>query len=369
MGIRYRCLAGLLAALSLTWAAEPRKTRNVILVTADGLRWQELFTGIEPLLMNEKQAGMGEAQERRTRLWRATPEERREALLPFFWTTLARRGVVLGNRNKNSPVKVSNAYRVSYPGYSEILTGRAQDATIRGNDRIQNPSPTVLEFLREKFRLAPAQVALFASWDMFPYIGQHRPGSIFVNAGYSEATPAESGPRFRELNRLQVRMLTPWDSVRHDYITFELALEYMRTAHPRVVHIALGETDDWAHDGRYDRVLDLIGYFDACLRRLWRAVESLEFYRDATSIVVTVDHGRGVLLSDWQSHGSKVAGAEQIWIAIAGPDTPPQGELSNTPEYLQRDIAPTMLDLLGIDYREYKGALGKPIPQATGRKK
>lgn len=361
-------LTGLLVVVSLAAGAEARKTRNIILVTADGLRWQEVFSGIDPLLMNEKQAGMGEAKALRTRLWSSTPEARRAALMPFLWSALASRGVILGNVNKKSSVKVSNAYRVSYPGYSEILTGRAQDSAIRGNDKIQNPTPTVLEFLRARLRLPVPGVALFASWDTLPFIGEHKPGSIFINAGYSDVTIPVGVPRFRELNRLQFRVLTPWESVRHDYITFEMALEYLRTAQPRVLHISLGETDDWAHDKRYDRVLDTIGYFDACLRRLWNAVDSLGFYRNTTTIIVTVDHGRGSTLSDWHSHGEKVKGAEQIWVAIAGPNTPAAGELSNTPEFFQRDVAPTMLDLMGIDYQEYQGVLGKPIPYATGKR-
>jgi len=34
----------------------------------------------------------------------------------------------------------------------------------------------------------------------------------------------------------------------------------------------------------------------------------------------------------------------------------------------QRDIAPTILDLMGIDYREYDGVLGKPIELAIAGK-
>jgi bisphosphoglycerate-independent phosphoglycerate mutase (AlkP superfamily) len=168
----------------------------------------------------------------------------------------------------------------------------------------------------------------------------------------------------KELSELQTRIMTPWDTVRHDYITLEMALEHLRTVKPRVAYIALGETDDWAHDRRYDRVLQAIEYFDSALRELWNFLESSAQYRGTTSLIITVDHGRGSTLEDWSSHGSKVKGAEQIWIAIAGPDTPGRGELSNTAPVFQRDVAPTMLDLLGIDYREYKGVLGKPIAAA-----
>ena len=259
--------------ICFTCAAAPRQTKNVILVTADGLRWQDLFGGMDPMLKDEKSAGMDGAKELKAKLWKPTPDERRRALMPFFWTTLASKGVVLGNVQKGSSVRVTNAFRVSYPGYSEILTGRAQDEAIHGNDAVRNPTPTVLEFLRRKLGLAASQVALFGSWEMFHLIGEHDPGSIVINAGYRNYDGPHTSARMRYLSALQFEMLTPWTEERHDYITFEMALEYMRVAKPRVLHIAFDETDDWAHDKRYNRVLDAIGYLDRCLFKLWETIE------------------------------------------------------------------------------------------------
>src|SRR3981081_1502324 len=156
-------------------------------------------------------------------------------------------------------------------------------------------------------------------------------------------------------------MLTPWDSVRHDYLTFELAQDYLRTAHPRLMQISLGEMDDWAHDRRYDRVLETIGYFDECLKSLWTTLQSMPEYRGVTTMIVTVDHGRGPGLQDWHSHGQKIEGAEQIWLAAVGPDTAALGETHDTATVFQRDVAPTILDLLNINYRDYPGVQGHPI--------
>jgi hypothetical protein len=147
------------------------QTRNVILVTADGLRWQDLFPRNRLLLAREKSVSMDpsskDADARRGRY--AT----RESLAAFFWRTLAQNGVVLDD------VNVTNAYRVSYPGYSEILAGRASDDFINGNDPIQQPNETVLEFLRSKLSLPKDRVALFSSWDHLHYTAwfhrhQHR---------------------------------------------------------------------------------------------------------------------------------------------------------------------------------------------------
>ena len=359
--ILLRATALLFAAAVAVLAADRRQTENLILVTADGLRWQEVFRGIDPVLMNAKEAGMQNAGALRDKLWAESPEERRRLLLPFVWSELVGQGTILGNRDKGSPVRITNGYRVSYPGYSEILTGRAQDAAIRGNDAIQNPTETLLEFLQRKWGLRPGQAALFGSWSVFHSIGERRPGSIFINAGFRALEAADLSPRLRELSRMQFELLTPWPTVRHDYITFEMALEFLKTKRPRVMHVALGETDDWAHDRRYGLVLETAAYFDQCLQRLWETLQSMPAYRGKTTMLVTTDHGRGHTLENWHGHGDDVEGSDYIWIAAIGPDTPAAGEITSTQEVFQRDIAPTLLDLGGVDYREYPGVLGTPI--------
>jgi hypothetical protein len=340
-------LAAFLLA-SLLASADPPRTRNIVLVTADGLRWQDLLHGIDPLLAREKSVDMDpstkEADDRRRRY--AT----RESLAPFFWTTLAKNGLVL------TDVSVTNAYRVSYPGYSEILTGRTSDDVIKGNDPIQQPHETVLEFLKRMLALPTARVALFSSWDHFHYIAEHIPGSIFINAGYQDS------PFSPDLSRLQHIALSPWDEARHDAFTFEMALEYLKSVKPRVLDISFDETDDWAHAKRYDRVLDMIAITDGFLNRLWATLQSMPEYRNSTTLIVTSDHGRGSTLADWSRHGDKIAGADKIWLAVMGPDTPSAGEVNTHAE--QRDITPTIIKLLGLNPADYKGATGSPIPAA-----
>ena len=72
-----------------------------------------------------------------------------------------------------------------------------------------------------------------------------------------------------------------------------MALEYMHAVKPRVLYVSFDETDDWAHDHRYDRVLDSIAEFDGFLERLWNQIESMKEYRGHTTLIVTSDHGRG----------------------------------------------------------------------------
>ena len=354
--------AALTAALRAA-AATARKTQNLILVTSDGLRWQDFFTGIDPQLMNEKEAGMGEAAALRNRLWRASPEERRSVLMPFFWQTLAPQGVVLGNVNKGSSVRLTNAYHNSYPGYSELLTGRTQDDVIKGNNPIQNPTPSFLQYLKNRWRLPPEQAAVFASWDVFSFISETSPGEIFVNAGYHESPLPRNSQRVDFINQLQKQALYTEDSARHDVFTFDLAMEYLKSIKPRLLYIALDETDDWAHAKRYDRVLTSIEFLDHALREFSTWLQGDSKYRNTTTLIVTCDHGRGGTLEDWSKHGG-VPGDQQIWLAVIGPDTPSRRELKNTTPCFQRDIAPTALEILGVDYREFAGVKGSPIREA-----
>jgi bisphosphoglycerate-independent phosphoglycerate mutase (AlkP superfamily) len=183
---------------------------------------------------------------------------------------------------------------------------------------------------------------------------------VTINAGPQELENAAT-PRLRELNRIQFDLLTPWNSERHDYVTCEMAIEYLKTQKPRLLHLALGETDDWAHEKRYDRTLESIAYFDRCLRSLWQTVEALPEYSGRTGLVVTTDHGRGGTLADWSGHGTKVEGADRIWMALLGPDVRETGEAAGTSDKYQRDVAPTILQWLGLKLEEYSGMAGQPI--------
>ena len=356
----------LFVALAGLLSAADHKTQNLVLVTADGLRWQEVFRGIDPQLMIRKEAGMEKAVELRDSLWADSAEERRRLLFPFLWGELVPKGVIFGNPDRNSAVALLNQHHFSYPGYSEILTGRPQDDVIDSNDMRPNPSETVLEILRRKWDLPAEKVALFGSWSVFQGIGTHDPNAIFINAGYQAMPAAPGSDRLGQLSDLQFDLLTAWDTVRHDYITFELALEYLKTAKPRVLYIALGETDDWAHDRRYDRVLQTAKYFDACLKQLWETIQNDPDYRDRTTLLVATDHGRGATPEDWHGHGAKVVGAERVWLAAIGPDTPARGEVKDSPSLTQSDIAPTMLELAGIDYHGLEAVEGRPIGWIAG---
>ena len=120
-----RWCALLLLASALLGVAQaqsaPLKTRNVVLIVSDGLRWQEIFTGADPTLLNEKYGGIWDKEaDLRREFWRADPDERRKALFRSCGRTVATHGPDLRQPAKGSIARVTNGLAFSYPGYNEM---------------------------------------------------------------------------------------------------------------------------------------------------------------------------------------------------------------------------------------------------------
>ncbi len=295
------------------------KTRNIILVTTDGLRWQEVFNGADPAMLGAG-SGAKDLALLSAEFDRETPEERRKALMPFLWGTIAEKGQLFGDAGDE--VRVTNGRNFSYPGYNEILTGWA-DPRIDSNNKCPNMNTTVLEWLnrKEEFR---HRVAAFCSWDVFPYILNRWRSKVRVQAAWKNPSGKYLSDEERVIAQLMRESPRLWEECCFDTFTFRSAMGYLKRRRPRVMYIALGETDEWGHAGRYDQYLHAAHRVDTYLKTLWETVQSMPEYRDNTTIIVTTDHGRGTAPVDWKNHGAKIRGSDRIWIAVMGPDTHPR---------------------------------------------
>lgn len=327
------------------------RTENVVLVTLDGMRWQEVFGGADTALFRESKHYYADRAALARQFGQGTAQQRRQALMPFLWGTVARQGQLYGNRPAGSLVNVRNGMRFSYPGYNEILTGAADDARIRSNDTLPNPNVSVLEVLNQQpaFR---GRVAAFGSWQVFPFILNARRSGLPVNAGvrHGRATGPGLSERERLLNELLGSTPSPFGDERLDSFTQQYALEYLKKKKPRVLYISYGDTDEFAHAGEYGAYLHAARYCDDFLRQLWDYLQSDPQYRGKTTLLLTTDHGRGAAADgQWRGHGQDVAGADQIWLAALGPDTPPTGE-ARPGQLYQNQVAATLARLLGQAY-------------------
>ena len=354
----------LLPALALAVGAPAvaqLKTRNVVLIVSDGLRWQEIFTGADPALLNEKYGGIWESEASlRKSYWNDDPAVRRRLLFPFLWEVVAKQGQLLGNQTKGSIARVTNGLAFSYPGYNEMLTGHP-DPRINSNDYGPNPNVSVYEWLNQAPDLR-GHVAAFAAWHAFKDIFNEPRSHLVLQAGTMRPAPDGSGPRDALLERLyqQTIELEPgdaWDA----FLQIPL-IDYVKRARPRVLFVGYGETDWWGHIGHYDLVLQSAHRMDSFVRELWETMQAMPEYRGRTTFIITCDHGRGSGLEEWKEHGVNQHGSENIWVAAIGPDTPPLGERTGPPAVTQAQIAATVAALLGRDFRTVVPAAAPPLP-------
>ena len=355
-------ILSLLLPLFAASLACQRKTENVLLVTLDGLRWQDVFTGADNRMINKDDGGVKDPRLLRRDFYRGAPEVRRSLLMPFLWGVVAEQGQVFGDPSKNARAVVTNPHKFSYPGYSELLTGIA-DPSIDSNNKFPNPNTTVLEFLHGRPGFE-GRVAAFSGWDVHEYIVNEERSGIFCEVAWEPATVATSPQRLRELNRTAALLPRYWDEwFCFDAYTFERAREYLLAARPRVLYLALGETDEWAHARRYDMYLQMARRGDEMVRDLWETMQGLEQYRGKTTLILTVDHGRGRGPRDWTDHNAKVEGAEEVWMAVLGPDTPPLGVREDV-QATQAMIAGTVAAALGADLQQAVPEAAGPLPGA-----
>jgi hypothetical protein len=330
---------------------QAQQAENIIIITTDGFRWQELFKGMDSAIANDPKFNQGDSSYIFERYWNNDENERRKKLMPFFWKTIANHGQIYGNRKFDNKISNANPYWFSYPGYSEIMTGFA-DTAINSNEFPPNPHVTILEFLNQQPKFKN-KVAAFGAWDAFDRIlNQQRSGlpvfSAFDTVGGKKPTANE-----KLINAMMLDSYRPFGNAEClDVFTHYAAMEYLKTKKPKVLYISYGETDEWAHHGYYRSYLDAAYLVDKWIKEIWTFVQSDPQYKNKTALFFTTDHGRGdIIKKEWRDHGSKVTDAYQIWFAAMGTGVNGGGEQKNHDQYYQDQFAQTIAKLLGVTYK------------------
>jgi hypothetical protein len=339
------CIVLLTFLISVQKISAQLRTENLVIVTLDGMRWQEVFAGADSALLKNKiftKDSFGAS----SKFWNDNVEKRRENLFPFLWSTVVSKGQLYGNRWNGNDVNNANQYKFSYPGYNEIFTGYP-DTTVNTNDTILNKNINVLEFINRQAGFKN-KVAAFTTWDVFPYILNKWRSGIYVNSDRDSLPFATEKSRL--IDNIQSLTARPL-GVRPDVLTYIAAREYMKEMKPKVLYIGFDETDDLAHEGKYDLYLGSAYAEDRMIEDLWNYIQSVPQYKNKTTLIVTCDHGRGDNPKEnWQHHGEKIEDAGQIWIAAIGPDTKPDGEMKNKNVLYQKQLAATFAKVLGFTF-------------------
>lgn len=276
----------------------------VVIVTLDGVRWQEVFHG---------------SDRTRARSTHLTGP----AIFKNLHELGNRRGAFVGAPGQGT-IAASGPNFVSLPGYNELLGGRASFCT--NNECARTSLPSLLD----EARATGAKVAAFASWEKLDLAATASPGAFESSCG-----------------RRGDSAIDPWPGhgdYRPDRATADAALAYYEAEQPDVFFLGLGDPDEYAHRGDYAGYLGSLHRADAIIGRLITLLESMGERGQRTHVVVTADHGRA---RDFANHGP-MPEAARVWMVAAGPRFLARGPIASPHPRHLADIAPTLRVVLGL---------------------
>jgi len=307
----------------------PPRADAVVLVTIDGVRWQEIFGGVDPALAAGDKLP-------------PAPDPTSLALLPNLHRLFFDGGVVLGDPALPGGIEGSAPRHMSMPGYVEIATGASTDCA--GNDC----KPALGETIADAITAAPGDhgAAVFGSWSEIARAAAAHPRRLFVQTGGAPGQPGRS--------------LGDGEAYIPDSVTAAQALDYLRTKRPRFLWVALGDTDEWAHAGAYRNYLDALRAADRFVGELAATLGRMGDRGARTAIFVTADHGRD---PGFRDHGGPPSGP--VWLLARGPTIPRRGAVATSRRRELRDVAPTLRALLGLPARACSRC-GEPIDEIIG---
>jgi hypothetical protein len=250
---------------------------NVVLVTLDGVRWQEFFGGMDPLL---------------------APNASPEPLFAHFRRRLAPRGALYGNPAANSEMNTSNLANASLAGYTSIFAEVEQGCAT--NFCAQIAVPTFLDRLRDELQIPREDLAVFATW----------PKVALAVTGRGDVAEVRVGSD-----------MPPWGHQLMD-VTFEMdrgtvahGFEYLIQHSPRFFYLALLDSDRYGHQGNYPLYAEVLRAYDRLLVKL---LDRIDAGGRKTALIITTDHGRG-LWDQWTEHGPHTPAAARVWAFVMLP--------------------------------------------------
>jgi hypothetical protein len=311
--------------LFLASTAFAETENNVILITFDGVRWQDVYHEPSNPLVQLKR-------------------------------TVERKGFRLGDHRIGSRMFVANPFNISLPAYESIFAGAVQPCD--GNDCPRTSVETLQERLVRELHLPKSQVATIASWDKIAFAAEHLEGSTFVNTGLTPLDDGENDPELQKLNEEQSK--EDLDECRMDRFTWAQGMRYLKVHRPRFLYISLDDTDAWAHGNHRDEYLQSLKNYDQWLQNLFAQLKAMGEYGRHTTVLITTDHGRG-LGARWTDHGPDLPSSHSIWLMALSPKTRTGDAVrTSTDIYTHLDIRPTIEKILGLK-PEAGPTRGRPI--------
>jgi hypothetical protein len=283
------------------------RSRNVILITFDGVRYEEFFN---------------------------------RNIFKQFWRDYSNQGVVLGDPQKKSKVRTANATILSLPAYRTIHSGKRTFCLTNDCKRIKKE--TIGEKIMRLQNPDPLRVAVISSWDKICFGAMSNPDSFLHNCGNTSLNL----PGHDQINREQnENPPSDWSEARLDRFTWTHSIKYIKNYRPRFMHISLNNSDEYGHNGNWYGYIKSLKTYDGYIQELIELLKTLEEYGEATTIIITTDHGRGK--KKWSGH-TLLPHARKIWMYFKGPDIPHWGSISHRGKVTHLDLKPWIEWLVGI---------------------
>jgi hypothetical protein len=298
---------------------------HVVVVTLDGVRWQDVF---DTSLSEQLEHGPSKIG----------------SLMPRTRELVSAHGVALGAGGDGcGVVQTASAANISLPGYLEIFSGRANTCT--SNDCDRTTLPTVFD---EAARAGLGMVASISSWPQIERAVSRGDRGVFVNAGrraWPGERPASDSPLAQLVDAGDAAAAFPsTGDYRPDRYTVPIALQYFREHSPALFHVGLVDADEWAHRDDVVAYATALRASDALIGDLADAIAGSEA-GERTTVIITTDHGRNETFKD---HTGLRYDSSRTFVLAFGARVPARGVICPTRNHTLTDIAPTVREILGL---------------------
>lgn len=268
--------------------------------------------------------------------WEETWGDNSHQYQPYLHDSLQQQGCLFTNF-------YNQGFTFTVPGHTALLTGHYQNIANDGSEYPMYPSLGQL-FLQKRQRSANDSW-IITSKDKLEVLKSCR-------------TPDWSG------------MYTPdtdcgvsgnGSGYRTDSVTFAHAVQTLQQQHPDFLFIQFREPDYSGHANNWQGYLDGIKQGDEYAWRIWKLLQSIPFYSNTTTFVITNDHGRhsNGVADGFISHGDSCVGCRHINLFMAGPGIK-KGQYINA-TYEQPDLHKTLCHRFGLNDQYSQGKLIKEI--------
>jgi hypothetical protein len=312
----------------------------IVIVTVDGVRWHEVFEGVDRALAEAHglpPSGVVSAAE----------------LTPNLHRIVSTQGAALGAPGHGEPINASGPNFVSLPGYAELLSGRrvtdCKDNLCRGSGR---------RTLFDDFAIQAAPDGWHAALD-----GSHAAldGSHAALDG-SHAVSFTSWPDISKVASERGPLPEPAprpDTFRPDALTADLAIQYLRARAPKFMFLGLGEPDEFGHANDYAGYLRSLRYADQRIGEIHQILQELAARGTRTALFVTADHGRA---DSFVNHGAQFPESARVWLIASGSALHATGYVASPKPRSLADLAPTVRQIAGLP-RDTHAAAGAPLDE------